>query len=98
MPLTKTAPCSKCGAPNKELDRERVGAAMRAERIAVGVKLTALAGAMPVSKQYVSDLELGLRPWSDELVELYRRSLAKAVAQQHKGDNPSPATKKAQST
>lgn len=70
---------------------------MRSERVAVGVSLTALADTMSVSKQYLSDLELGLRPWSDDLVELYRRSLAKVVEQQPKGGNTSPATKKAQS-
>lgn len=58
---------------------------MRAERVAVGVTLTALADAMGFKKQYVSDLELGLRPWSDGLVELYRRSLAKVVAKKASG-------------
>ena len=48
---------------------------MRALRKAAGKGLRQIAGAMDFSPAYVSDLELGRRGWSEELIERYKKAV-----------------------
>lgn len=72
---TRTLPCRHCGSARKEYDARAVGAYLRKERRVRNVGLREIAKPLGVSPSYVSDLELGRREWSRELVRRFAEAL-----------------------
>lgn len=64
----KTTPCKRCNGTGTEPDRTETGKRMRALREDAGHSLRALAEEMGFSAPYISDLELGRRLWSTDLI------------------------------
>jgi len=67
--------CPKCDGKGEIKDPAETGRQMRALRKAAGKGLRQIAGAMDFSPAYVSDLELGRRGWSEELIERYKKAV-----------------------
>ncbi len=76
----KTATCSLCGSEYEPAS----GKALRQERRRRGLSLQAMADAMGLSKQVVSQLELGRVAATPRAVERYERALAVAVPSKRK--------------
>lgn len=54
-----------------KVDNAATGAAMRKRREAAGLSLRALGERLHLSAAFLSDLELGRRPWSETRAEQY---------------------------
>lgn len=67
----QTRPCSHCKGSGLELDPKAVGEQMKKLRKAANRQLKEMAGKLDISAQYLSDLERGNRPFSQELVDRY---------------------------
>lgn len=73
IPETIICPnCEGCGEIDNPVWR---GREMRKARQGAGKTLTEVAKAIQFSKGYLSDLELGRRTWSNDLVESYKKAL-----------------------
>lgn len=64
--------CERCGGTGKVQDPREQGKQMKAMREAKGVSARSVAQALGFSAAYVSDLELGKRAWSGELIGRYK--------------------------
>lgn len=73
--MAKRQCCKRCGGSGIEPDPIAIGAKMRAFRLAAGLSLRDVAGKMGFSPPYVSDLELGRRPWGPKATVKYREAL-----------------------
>jgi len=62
-----------------ELDDVAIGANRRRHREAYGISLRTFAKAIGLSAPYISDLELGRRRWSEELIHRFEVALAKCI-------------------
>lgn len=71
MAKLQTRPCSHCQGRGTELDPKAVGEQMKKLRKAANRQLKEMAGMLDISAQYLSDLERGNRPFSQELVDRY---------------------------
>ena len=71
----KTLPCSKCQGGGKVLDHKKLGAEMRKKRVARKMSLRRMARRLGFSAAYISDCELGKRPWNKKLIESYIEKL-----------------------
>ena len=69
-------PCPRCDGTGYVPDPAHHGKEARIRRRAAGVSLRELAGRMGFSAAYVSDLELGRRGWSENLMKRYIKALA----------------------
>lgn len=69
--------CPHCLGSGKVIDHTIVGRDCRNWRLSDRVSLRALAKELKVSAPYLSDLELGRRNWSSELIGRYFEGLAK---------------------
>ncbi len=74
--LRKTAPCPTCGTARKAYGIE-TGPTLRERRTGI-LSLRAMAASMGVAASYLSDLELGRRPWRDALVSRFMDALTRA--------------------
>lgn len=70
-----TRQCRYCKGTGRELDPIEIGAVMRDWRKKAKKTLREVAKAMGYSPPYISDLELGRRAWTDELVGKYNDAL-----------------------
>lgn len=70
-------PCKHCWSGTVK-DPRQMGRDFRADRLFKGITVAAVAHGMGVSRQYVSDLERGLRPWSPRLERSYLSALDSA--------------------
>lgn len=66
-----TGPCMRCGTGHKEIDHHKVGQRLRAIRERRDLSLREVAMQMGHTPPYLSDLELGRRPWNAARVERY---------------------------
>lgn len=64
--------CQHCAGTGKEPDHRQLGEDLRRFREWHEATLTNVAAEMGLSKSYVCDLELGRRPWRQELILNYR--------------------------
>lgn len=68
-------PCHHCGGSGREINPVVFGARMRARRQKAGISLRGLAQRMSFTPSYVSDLELGHRPWNTTAINRYEEAL-----------------------
>jgi len=73
----KAIPCKRCNGTGTEPDRTLVGNRMRALREDAGLSLRAVAIEMGYSAPYISDLELGRRLWSSDLIQKAEKAIKK---------------------
>lgn len=71
----KLLPCSKCGAPGKEVDPVWFGREKREKREFIGLSLRRVAVRMGISMGYLCDLELGRRHWTEDMVRRFEAAL-----------------------
>jgi ribosome-binding protein aMBF1 (putative translation factor) len=64
-----------CAFCRHEIDHAALGHKMRQEREGRGIAQSEVASYMKLSQQYVSDLELGRRPWTPKLIERYLKAV-----------------------
>jgi predicted transcriptional regulator len=74
--LLEPQSCPLCGGSGHLEDAAAQGAAMRELRQTRGFTLEEMAVLVGKSQPYLSDLELGKRRWSVEMVKRYERALA----------------------
>ena len=70
-----TRECRKCNGSGKELDQRAMGAELRRMREESGLSLREVARQLDMVAGYLSDLELGKRGWSVELIGRYENIL-----------------------
>ncbi len=63
----------------KEIDHKKTGELARADRERAGLSLRMVAKRMGFTPPYISDLELGRRNWSTELVEAFNAAIKKGA-------------------
>jgi len=71
----KTKTCPKCHGTGQVTDDIWLGLHMRGLRRQAGHSLRVLAKRMGYSAPYISDLELGRRHWTPELIKVYSYAL-----------------------
>jgi len=71
-------PCPRCGGLGVVRDDVICGEAMQRLRLAAGVVLREAAAVMGLSVGYISDLEHGRKPWSNDRIEEYVRAVREA--------------------
>lgn len=59
--------CPHCGGEGRQIDDRRTGLAVRALRRSKGLSMAELGSRIGISESYMSQLELGNRPWNNEL-------------------------------
>lgn len=69
--------CDKCDGSGKQIDQRSLAKDMRELRNESGFSLRYVAYAMGISAPYLSDLERGNRPWNDEVMESFKKVVAK---------------------
>jgi transcriptional regulator with XRE-family HTH domain len=69
---TRTSVCPRCGGPESRIS----GAWLRAQRLAAGVSLRALARALGFSPAYISDIERDHRRCPPRVLSAYERLAA----------------------
>lgn len=72
----KTKNCRCCDGTGREIDHGQMGQRMREARMRIPLTLTAVARRMKLSIAYVHDLECGKRYWTNDLLDLYQKSIA----------------------
>lgn len=75
MRSMKTEPCRHCNGTGREMDQRAMGADLRKKREAKKRSLRSVADDMGISYPYLSDLELGRRMWSTELISKFERAI-----------------------
>lgn len=75
MRIQKTTPCDKCGGSGERENPAYRGQEMRKLRKEAGLGLREIARKMGFSAAYVSDLELGRRGWSGDLIRAYQKAI-----------------------
>lgn len=70
-------PCKRCNGTGAEPDQELTGQFMRAKRTDAGMSLRQLGDAIGYSAPYLSDLELGRRLWSSEMIHKAEKAITK---------------------
>lgn len=68
-------PCQKCNGTGKEIDQAALGGELRKIRETMNVSLRDAAYAMHISAPYLSDLELGRRHWSADLIATFKKAI-----------------------
>jgi predicted transcriptional regulator len=76
--LLEPQSCPLCGGSGHLEDAVAQGKHMREARLNHGFTLEEMAVRVHKSQPYLSDLELGKRRWSVEMVKQYERALANA--------------------
>lgn len=75
MRIQRTAPCVRCNGTGEIENAAYRGQEMRKLRQATGLPLREVARRMGKSAAYISDLELGRRGWSGELIRAYQKAI-----------------------
>lgn len=75
--MKRKTPCKRCAGTGLEPDHSETGKLMRSKREDTGVSLRTVATAMEISAPYLSDMELGRRGWSSEMIQRADRAIAK---------------------
>lgn len=70
-----TRPCSHCKGSGRELDPHAVGWQMRSVREKAGKSLRHVADKLGYTAAYISDLERGNRPFTEEMIVRYKAAL-----------------------
>jgi transcriptional regulator with XRE-family HTH domain len=70
-----TTICPKCCGTGFLPDQEKIGAELRALRIERKKSLRSVAKRMGFTAPYVSDLELGKRRWSADLINQFKKAI-----------------------
>ncbi len=78
--VLRKAPCGHCAGTGSEIDNAGTGKILMGMRSAAKATQTDIAELMKISSTYVSDLELGRRNWTSELITGYLAALAKHQA------------------
>ena len=76
--MTDTLPhtdCRHCRGTGKQLDHQLLGLLLREERQAAKLSLQAVADRLGISMCYLGELERGMKPWTIERAENFRRAL-----------------------
>jgi transcriptional regulator with XRE-family HTH domain len=71
--MKKTA-CEKCDGTGLQLDHVAAGTTLRKLRKSKHLSVREVARRMDLSAPYVSDLELGRRHWSEDLIENFQKA------------------------
>lgn len=71
-------PCPRCGGSGRVRDDAETGWAMKGRREQAGLVLREVAAVMNLSVGYVSDLEHGRKPWSEDRIKEYTRAMREA--------------------
>lgn len=65
MPSHAMMQCPKCRGRGVVVDPRKFGAMMREARAAKGISMRAMAKRIGISPAFLSDMELGNRPWPE---------------------------------
>ena len=71
--------CAHCNGTGIALDHRQIGRERRADRLAAGLTLRAMAERTGYTASYLCDLELGRRNWNAGLLDLYGQHAAHAT-------------------
>lgn len=66
--MRKKPSCKRCNGTGLEPDHHETGKQMRALREETGRSLRSVASAIGISAPYLSDMELGRRGWSSDMI------------------------------
>lgn len=67
--------CQRCNGTGVEPDPAAIGQQMRVLRETVGRRQNEVAKKMGISAAYLSDLELGRRDWSADIINRFKKAL-----------------------
>ena len=75
--MKQTKACPHCAGTGKILDQAAIGSEMRALRNSARLTGREVSRRLKLSASYLSDLELGRRNWSGDLIERYTEACKK---------------------